>query len=691
MNENKRMKQIEILAPAGGMESLIAGVRCGADAVYLGGEAFSARRNAGNFDNEALKEAVSYCHIRGVKVYLAVNTLVGDKELEQALFAVQDGLNAGVDALIVQDIGLAALIHKFFPSARLHASTQMSVMSPEGFRALAAMGFVRAVVPREMSRDEIRQLALAVPDMELEAFVHGALCMCVSGQCYMSAMLGSRSGNRGLCAQPCRLPFYVEEKGRCDLSLKDLSLVQKMDEMAEAGVTSFKIEGRMKRPEYVAAAVTACREGRSGNLGVKTFSALKSVFSRSGFTDGYFMGKLGKDMFGTRMKEDVVSAKDVLGSLARLYQKETPLVPVRFHFQMSGGTPASLTAECRGKKVTAVSETLPDKAVNKPLTAESVSQRLNKCGGTPFYIEKIDVFLEEALILPAAELNGLRRSVLEQLSEELAALPGKQYDYQGFLLEKAVPRNMEKPFQWRGVFDSFAQVPDNISRLNMAFLPLNEKAEHFQELAERCAVGAVLPRGMFGNESEIRDKLKKLKQAGVQHVLTGNLGGVKLAKALGFTAHGDFGLNVFNSQSLAVTEKLGVKSQTLSFELTAQQIALIHGGETGVLFYGRLPLMLTKNCPVQNELTCAQCGRSACLTDRKGIKFPVRCGYGCSEILNSRPVYLADRRREFPVEFGTLLFTTETREEAAVVMERCLAGEPPFGEYTRGLAYRGVE
>lgn len=359
----------EILAPAGSMESLIAAVRCGANAVYLGTKGINARRGATNFTFEELKQAVEYCHARDVKIYLALNILISDSERELAYKTVEAGLSLGVDAFIIQDLGLAKIIHSHFPTARMHASTQCSVNSPEGFKALEKMGFVRAVLPREMSLDEIREIRQAT-DMELEMFVHGALCMCVSGQCYLSAMLGGRSGNRGLCAQPCRLGFSADASRSCDLSLKDLSLIGNINEIAQAGVVSLKIEGRMKRPEYVAAAVTSCKKAIDGEYSASDENTLKSVFSRTGFTDGYFTGER-KDMFGTRQKEDVVAAKDVLKELSHLYDNENPLVPIDIEFICKANRKAELTARALGKTVT-VTGTVPEKAINKPMTEESV-------------------------------------------------------------------------------------------------------------------------------------------------------------------------------------------------------------------------------------------------------------------------------------------------------------------------------
>ena len=361
----------EILAPAGSFESLLAAVRCGADAVYLGAETFNARGNAQNFSREKLEEAVKYCHERNVKVYLTLNTLISDDEMSDAEDLISFCGNIGIDAFIIQDLSLVEKIKKLAPASHIHASTQMTVQTVEGIKFLEKAGFTRVVIPRELTKDEIKFLSDNT-DAELEVFVHGALCMSVSGQCYMSGMLGSRSGNRGLCAQPCRLPFSVNNSGSCDLSLKDNSLVPYLGELEEMGVDSFKIEGRMKRPEYVAAAVTSCRNELLGRKDEKIEQALRAVFSRSGFTDGYYTNKRGRDMFGVRNKEDVTAAKDVLDMLSKLYEKETQKIPVSFYFKMSEGNLISLTAECEDFSVECVSDCIAEKAIKREITESDI-------------------------------------------------------------------------------------------------------------------------------------------------------------------------------------------------------------------------------------------------------------------------------------------------------------------------------
>ena len=300
----------EILAPVGSREALEAAVRCGADAVYLGQKSFSARADSRNFDPDALREAVAYAHRFGVRVHQALNIVTFDREFPALKDCIRAACDAGVDALIVQDWGVAAAVKALAPSMPLHASTQMAIHSPEGVRAAGELGFSRVVLARELSREEIAAIR-ASTSLELEVFVHGAHCMSVSGQCYLSAMLGGKSGNRGRCAQPCRLPFSagcpgVPKAGEAVLSLKDLCLIPRLPELAAMGIESFKIEGRMKRPEYVAAAVAACRaalDGREPDL-----APLQAVFSRSGFTSAYFDGQIDRKMFGFRRKEDVEAA-----------------------------------------------------------------------------------------------------------------------------------------------------------------------------------------------------------------------------------------------------------------------------------------------------------------------------------------------------------------------------------------------
>jgi len=662
----------EILAPAGSMESLIAGVRSGANAVYLGGKAFNARRNAGNFDDKELFEAVRYCHSHGVKVYLTLNILISDTEFEQMYYAVKYALSIGVDAFIVQDIGAAKFIREHFPQARLHGSTQMSIMTVQGVKYAENLGLSRVVLPREMTAEEIYEIKENT-NIELEVFVHGALCMCVSGQCYLSSMIGSRSGNRGLCAQPCRLPFTAKkDKNETALSLKDLSLIEDLSMLD--GVTSLKIEGRMKRPEYVSAAVTALKKAIDGTLGGNDKLILRSVFSRSGFTDGYLKNHLGKDMFGKREKEDVVSAKNVLRDISHNYDNENPLIKMDMSFTCKKDRPCALSVNAFGRQITVTGDT-PEKAINKPMTEDSLKQRLSKLGGTQFYAGEIRIDLDDGLILPVSKINELRRCAVENITQE----PEHQVNCEPF--DTIVPAQKNCTPYLTASFRNAQQIPDR-HPFKHIFIPIHSTLEDFVD----NRAGAVLPRGLFGIEEEVRVRLSKLKKAGVTKVLCGNIGGYKLAKDMGFEAFGDFGLNIFNSESAQM-----IDNPILSFELTLEQANKINAKNTGVIAYGRVPLMLTRNCPIKSSIGCYECNAQGKLTDRKGYEFPIICSdYPCVEMLNCVPIYMLDRMEEIQTDFAHFCFSTETAEEVENILSLYENREKAPFRYTRGLYQRGT-
>ncbi len=675
------MIKTEILAPAGSMESVFAAVRSGADAVYLGTKALNARRGADNFDFEELKNAVEYCHKHNVKVHLTLNTIVADGEFEDAQEIVKNACEIGVDAIIVQDLGLAEIIHRTAPDMPMHASTQMSVQTLAGLKRLKRLGFARAVLPREMSKEEIKRLCENSP-IELECFVHGALCMCVSGQCYFSALLGSRSGNRGACAQPCRLPFGVQFGTGHDLSLKDLSLVDYMREMAEMGVCSFKIEGRMKRPEYVAAAVKACRNSLDGIDDNEIKNDLRSVFSRSGFTDGYYVSKLGLDMFGTRQKDDVTAASTVLKKLEKIYEKETADTKIDFAFTAIRDEPISLAAQAGGRNAYAEGE-VPQLAQNKPTTVESVQNQLAKVGGTKFFLGECDIELDDGLFIPVSELNRLRREVVEKL--EIAEDTLKKYVPEYI---KTTPHTPGK----KKIICRFAKVenvPDNWDYIDEIIVPLGKE----KEVKKSLRVSVEIPRGIFSNDERILNQLIAAKEYGITEAWAGTLDGIVLAQKAGLKANAFFGTNVYNSQSVKALENMGVNKILLSAELTLAQAQAIGGdAPRGVFAYGRLPLMLTRNCPQKNSRTCAECRQTGKLIDRKGVEFPIDCHTGFSEILNSVPVYMADRLSEIRnMDFMLLYFTNEDKEKTALIIHDYIKSGKPHGEFTRGLLYRGVE
>ncbi len=676
----------EILAPAGGPEQLTAAVRSGADAVYLGTATLNARRNAKNFNDEELKNAVAYCHAYGVKVYVTLNTLVTDRELSEVQKGLRSIADSGADAVIVQDLAVATLVKRCCPTMPLHASTQMSIHNASGAKALERMGFSRIVTARELSLREIEEIAKSV-NCEIEAFVHGAHCMSVSGMCYFSALLGSRSGNRGLCAQPCRLDFRNEHGRNFALSLKDMSLLSHLDEMAKAGVTSFKIEGRMKRPEYVAAAVNACKAALCGKeYDEKT---LQDVFSRSGFTDGYLTGKRDISMFGYRTKEDVTAMSGAFGKLAELYRAERQCVPVKARFTMQKDKPCTFTLS-DGEHTVSVTGDVPQAALNRPLDKENAYRSLSKLGGTPFYITDFDCTMDDGLMLPASSLNSVRRSAAEQLYTDRSTVrPHKFYD-----LTPPGKDVLDKPFRTalRLHFTSEEQI-FNAPKDCEIVLPM-AVADKNPALIERFSDRLLIqiPTLVWQeNEEATIATLQRLVDNGVTDAVCDNIGAVEMCRKVGMTPHGGIGLNIFNSDSLSRYAGLDLFDACLSFELSEKQCFSVRNEiPVGILVYGKLPLMRFRACPVKGTKGCAGCDGKRQLTDRKGETFTVLCeDKKYATLLNLVPLYLGDC--DLPkTDFVSFMFTTETKEKCKEAVEAFLYKKYPPFKRTTGLYKRGV-
>ena len=678
---------MEILAPAGNREALIAAVRCGADAVYLGLPEFSARRNADNFDREALKEAIEYCHIRGVKVYIAINTMIKESELSLAAEEAAFAYNCGADAFIVSDLGLISVLHKKLSEAALHASTQMTIHSPSAIYALKRYGIKRVVLAREMSREEIKAFCAQAKKegIEVEVFVHGALCMCVSGQCLLSSVLGGRSGNRGLCAGPCRLEFSAEGTGRYDLSLKDLSLIYYLLELESLGVTSAKIEGRMKRPEYVAAAVAACKASLDGNTNAELKKAIKDVFSRSGFTDGYYKGNLGANMFGIRTKEDVESANEAFSYIHTLYRNERQSVPLDIIAEIKRDKNTSVTLKSDKGSVSVIGEP-PERAIKNGITADDIKAALSKLGGTPYFAKIVTVNLDDGLFLSIGALNKLRREAVEKLSE-IRAENGRNKKLE-YSPEKTEPVRTKEPEIYIKL-NNAEQIPGGISCVKGIILPFECD---FSALPDGVQKIADLPR-YITDESKVINRLKELKSKGIKKAYCGNLSAIILAKEEGFRVIASNGLNCANGESIKALKGIGVDEAVLSAEVNISAAKALSGDiKKGIFAYGRLPLMLTRNCPVKNVKTCAECGKKSFLTDRKGIAFPVTCRQGYSEIFNSKPIYLADKRDDLSgFDFIVLSFTDESKAEVERIINDYKNGALPPESFTRGLYYKNLQ
>lgn len=690
------MKKIEILAPAGNLDSLLAGIHSGADAVYFGYGELNARRNAKNFDEQSLAEASRLCKERGVKMHMTVNTMVYDREYDEVLRTLEIACKYGIDALIVQDLGVAKIVREAAPEMKMHASTQLTVHNVSGAWQAKELGFSRVVLAREMSREEILQVTTQVP-VETEVFVHGALCMCVSGQCYMSSVIGERSGNRGLCAQPCRLPFASGRKGDSGyaLSLKDLSLADRVKELMALGVDSFKIEGRMKRPEYVAAAVSQFKEAVRGAQA--DMDLMAAVFSRSGFTKGYFDAKLGQEMFGTRQKEDVLASQKVLKKLSDMASKDVARVGVDFSFTMKENEPTVLTAsDGEGRTVQAQGE-IPQQALKAPTTEELVWRSLEKTGGTFYYLNSLTCDLGDGLIYPASQLNSLRREALDKLTQ----LRGEIHEIPFHKPEKQpVPKHIGvqgEKLPLRAAVREISQITERMGEVcELISVPLDELLKNKNNLPKEIIpkISVSLPRVVFGDDEKyLAERLTECKHLGIKHLSTGNLGGVYLGRKMGFVLHGEFGLNIANAGCLAEYKRLGLSDCLLSFELSLARARAIGGTlPRGLLIYGKLPLMVTRNCPIRLS-GCKDCKGFGTLTDRKKEVFEVRCtGRRYSEIFNSKPVYLADKMEEVSgIDYGLLSFTTEGAKQVDRILLRYTQIHEPMENITRGLYYRNVK
>ena len=688
------MANIEILAPVGSEEMLHAAVFSGADAVYLGFSGFNARTGAGNFDADSLKEAVRFCHARGVKVHVALNTTVYGGELASLCDAIRAVAASGADAVICQDLAVATLIGKIAPQLPRHGSTQMSVHTLQGALELKELGFTRVVLARELSLPEVEQITRHC-GIETECFVHGALCMCVSGQCYLSAFLGGRSGNRGSCAGPCRLPFEANalpegKPGRLHhLSLKDNSVIDKLDQLQAIGVASAKIEGRLRTPEYVAAAVSACLAGREGRAYDRDL--LKNAFSRSGFTSGYLDGKIDGTMFGVRSEADAERTKKTLPALRELYRRERSRVPVRMKLEIEEGGEKLTVTDADGNKAFAYGDFEPQPARADP--TESLKRSLAKTGGTPFAAENIEVEMDEGpWFVPGSTVNELRREALDALLKKREVL--RPWPVQDVELEPLPQRTLPPHRTLRARFERWDQVPEQaLSGVEYLILPIAQADRVPREWRGKTLLE--LPRVMFGKlEEDTARRVAATQDAGFAGYEVSNIAHLRLCRGLPMS--GGFGLNVTNQVAAQFYADNGLGSVLILPETKDSDISTIaptHAGKpvpTGVLVYGHMPLMVTRACPLQNIHDCAHCDKTGVLTDRKAKKFPVRCGMGVRTIYNPVPIYMGDKPGALTVDYGVAYFTLESREEAAAILDNLRVHAPFEGDFTRGLYFKGT-
>ena len=688
---------IELLAPAGSPESVIAAVQNGADAVYLGMGNFNARRGARNFTDEEFEKAVRYCRIRGCKVYVTLNTLVNDRELEPAVTAAKLASDLGADGIIIQDLGLIKAIRSALPDIPLHASTQMSLHNLAGVQAAAEMGLTRAVLARELSLEQIKFITKHA-SIETEVFCHGALCFCHSGQCYMSALIGRRSGNRGMCAQPCRMQYSLTgTMNEYPLSLKDSCLADRLQELEEAGVACLKIEGRMKRPEYTAIVTgiysKALKEHRKPTA--EEMELLEQAFSRQGFTQGYFNGDK-QDMFGVRQETEKTDEAIFTTARKAYADGELRRVPVHFYTVVEKGEPAKAIAfDDEGNRAVAFGP-VPERAKRQGLTESYLTEQMFKTGGTPYSCVENRAKAEPGLYLPASEINELRRKLISELSERRAVPPTRRV---GRL--PAAPRNLGPVADPKIIFQvrSADQMTTELAALKPDYLYapallMAQKPELVMPFSEQGVTPvAVLPRVITDEQSpEVFAALEQLFDAGVREALVGNLGHVFMAKKAGMHVRADFGLNAFNSLSLEKLREAGFLSATASFELRLSQIRdMLKPLDTEIIIYGRLPLMISDQSLVKTTVQ-----DTAQLSDRMGSVFPVARDFGDRTVIyNAHKLYLADKKEDLYATGAwglRLLFSNESGRECVEVAK----GHLGLSDYrpnvlTRGLYYRGVE
>ena len=691
---------LELLSPAGSPEAVVAAVQSGADAIYMGLGSFNARQGAKNFTAQEFLDSVKYCHERGCKVYVTLNTLASDREMEDVAELGRFVSEGGADAVIVQDLGVAKVLRAACPDLPLHASTQMSVHNLGGVHAAAQMGITRVVLARELTLDQIGIIASRSP-IEVEVFVHGALCFCHSGQCYMSALIGRRSGNRGMCAQPCRLQYSMGRRvGDYPMSLKDNCLVDYLEALDKAGVACIKIEGRMKRPEYTAIVTEiyakAMREGKAPSEA--DYERLTAAFSRDGFTDGYLTGKK-KDMFGVRGEADKGANKLFTETRRRYANTEERRVTIDFCAMIELGKNAKLLAQDQDGNRAIVEGPRVAKAEKAALTEQSVRDQLYKTGGTPFRCNQLICRIDPGVFLSAAALNTMRREAIAQILEKRGTPAPRRHG--------RIPALPDTKKQEKTLFNvevsSAEQLSPALAELDIAnlYIPLlaiGDGAELAPFKEKGINIVAILPRVLTDTEiPQIREMLEKLPAMGINEVLLGNIGHIALARQCGLGVRGDFGLNAFNSHTLSVLAAAGLLSATASFELRMAQVRdMAKPLDTELIVYGRLPLMVSDQCIIKEANGSCSCDKGASLSDRMGSVFPVRKEFGCRNvILNAHKLFLGDKMddvRACGLWAARLMFTTESARETVQVCKSYmgLSEYKPNG-ITRGLYYRGVE
>lgn len=693
----------EILAPAGSFDSLKAAVCSGADAVYFAGMRFGARKNAVNLSDEEIISAVRFAHLRGVKVYVTVNILVFDSELDDVWNFLKFCYENDVDGVIVQDLGIAYMIKKCFPNFRMHASTQMTVHNLSGVRMAEKLGFKRVVLSRELSFDEIKHITSA-SDCEIEVFVHGALCMCYSGQCLFSSFLGGRSGNRGYCAQPCRLPYTlldsdlkpVSENNKYLLSLKDLCLAKNIKDLADIGVKSFKIEGRMKGEAYVSAAsgiYSKCKRGEHASS--DEIKLLENIFSREGFTDGYYTGSCGRNMLVYNKNNDDIysSVTDEMTEKAKSYalvgaEKKT-LINALFVLKKSKPVHFEITYD--GRVFSADGRTDAADALNAPTDKVRILSQLEKLGDTVFEYGKLNIDADDGLYVPVKEINSVRRECIGMLEDYICKRENRD-DFKNFAVIKPKLKSAPKPVYTASVLNeeqARAAYDLGFEKIYVPYGVYLENKDFYDGDGDVFCVK--LP------PIEHDGKNCRYEKIGTETVCITNIGQI-CSLPDDINVHADYRLNIYNSLCIKNLSACGVKSVCLSPELTASQMADVSKYlPAEALVYGRVSLMTVRNCIVKSAADKCGCKSDPYfLLDRKKALFPVYTDKSqCTNtVYNSVPTVMSDRMREI-MHCGLSMyrfdFTTEKPSEMENILNMYENGRKPDFPFTRGHYYNGVE
>ncbi len=711
MNNLSDKNAPELLAPAGNYECFRAALAMGADAVYLAGKNFGARSYAGNFERGEIESCVQFAHLRGAKVYAAVNTLAGNRENPELIDFLKFLQSARVDGVIVQDLSIPELARRHDIALRLHASTQMTVHNLSGAKAAAELGFSRVVLARELGFDEIKYISENC-GIETEIFVHGAMCMSYSGQCLMSSALGGRSGNRGRCAQPCRQPYRTAGGEEFVLSLKDMALINEIDKLINCGAASLKIEGRMKGAAYVAAVVEAYRrcidERRKPTK--SELDRLNRVFYRGGLSSGYFDGKTGPEMFAFNKPDNPYAEggrETEKAVLDRAAQNENNFkIPLKAELDFNVGAPIRLKVKAEsGASANAESDYVVQEAKTRPTDANKLINQLSKTGGSVFEFDDIRVKDDDGGFAPLSEINALRRRALEDIKADIL----KRYDethFSGYILSLSLGESPNSPKrrgitadvynheQFHAVLEFERESGKEFAYIGVTIDELCENTARYESETERIII---LPRNIMhkGEYENYEKQLNRLKSLGFSKLRAENIS--ELLRRGEFEMFGGRRLNITNSLSAELIRKTaGLRSVFLSPELNLAQIREIAADmpcEIGI--YGYQPLMLTENCVSKNLGRCP-CGENInYLTDRFGKKFPIiRDGGSCRTILlNTCPTFMCDKMTEVKKSGAALLnlgFTIESGETVKKICAACFGGNYRPREFTRLHYYKGA-